>query len=82
MHRREFLRGLVVLPVAGLLLAASVSEKEDEEECEDLVDELIIPPGQSSYSYRWRVSPSNANGTTWTSTSTQGNTSARVQWGV
>ena len=86
MNRREFLRGLVVLPVAGLLAAATVSdlsEEEDEEECVDLVDELIIPPGHELVHWQeFEVLPSNANGTTWTTTSTQGNTSARVQWGV
>ena len=81
MNRREFLRGLVVLPVAGLLLAASVSGKEEEEECDDLVDELIVPPGHELISWQtFEVLPSNANGTTWTATPTQGNTS--VQWGV
>ena len=78
MNRREFLRGLVALPVAGFLAAASVSEKE--EECE-VVDEFIVPPGQELAHWKvFKASPSNANGTTWTATSTQGNTS--VEWGV
>ena len=85
MNRREFLRGLVVLPVAGLLAAATVSdlsEEEEEEECE-VVNDFVVPPGHElAHWQEFEVLPSNANGTTWTTTSTQGNTSARVMWGV
>ena len=74
-----------MLPVAGLLAAATVSDlsEEEEEEDEDLVNEFVVPPGHElAHWQEFEVLPSNANGTTWTATSTQGNTSARVQWGV